>query len=106
MQVNTKVHEAMVARIRGDVRVPTRFVESMQAGCSLNPDPFTRAGRQPARRSSERLREQFRNESSTRRSPTGRRRPSSVDALAGTHVRGHVRTVAAVASQTDSWIST
>ena len=23
MQVNTKVHEAMVARIRGDVRVPT-----------------------------------------------------------------------------------
>ena len=40
MQVNTKVHEAMVARIHGDVRVPTHLVEFVQAvhGREFRPD--------------------------------------------------------------------
>ncbi|MFM8271004.1 MAG: efflux RND transporter periplasmic adaptor subunit, partial [Gemmata sp.] len=103
MQVNTKVHEAMVARIKGDVRVPTHFVEGVQNLLLLNTDGFSRVLGQ-RHEVTDRLRERFRNESYKKLSD-GQRASIRVDALPDRTFEGHVRTVAAVASQTDSWIS-
>lgn len=103
MQVNTKVHEAMVARIRGDVRVPTHFVESVQGLMMLNTDPFTRVVSQ-RHEVADRLRERFRNESYKKVSD-GQKASIRVDALPGRIFEGHVRVKATVASQADSWIS-
>src|SRR4030095_2441707 len=103
MQVNTKVHEAMVARIRGDVRVPTYFVESMQSLMMLNTDPFTRLVSQK-QEVTDRLREKFRFESYKKVSD-GQKAMIRVDALPERIFEGHVRVKATVASQTDSWIS-
>ena len=95
----------MVARIRGDVRVPDR-TSSRASGpaCSLNPDPFTRLVSQqqdvagPAPREVPRPRVR-----------TGRRRAEG-DASGWTRCPSRSSTatsasVAAVASQADSWIS-
>ena len=101
MQVNTKVHEAMVARIRGDVRVPTYVVEAVQARMMLN--PYTALMVQP-HEVVDWLREKFRAESYKTVSE-GQKARIRVDALGERVFEGHVRTVAAVASQTDSWIS-
>ena len=43
MQVNTKVHEAMVARIRADVRVPTHMVDTVQNVTMLTTRPVLAA---------------------------------------------------------------
>ena len=47
MQVNTKVHEAMVGRIRGDDRKSTGVSKSLRAAMLANPDPLSRL-RQPS----------------------------------------------------------
>ena len=60
MQVNTKVHEAMVARLRGDVHVPTHIVDAFQTAMVLNMDPFSRLVSQQ-QEVIDRVREQFRN---------------------------------------------
>lgn len=103
MQVNTKVHEAMVARIRGDERVPTRLVDGFQSLMMLNTDPF---GRAVAQRQEiiDRIREKFRNQEYKKLSD-GQKASIRVDALPDRVFEGHVRTVSAVASQADSWIS-
>jgi multidrug efflux pump subunit AcrA (membrane-fusion protein) len=103
MQVNTKVHEAMVARIRGDVRVPTHLVDGLRSVMMLNTDPF---GRVVGQRQEivDRVRERFRN-SEYRKISDGQRAAIRVDALPDRNFEGHVRTVANVASQADSWIS-
>jgi multidrug efflux pump subunit AcrA (membrane-fusion protein) len=103
MQVNTKVHEAMVARIRGDVRVPTHFVDGLQQLMLLTTDPFSRVVNQ-RQEVVDRLREKFRGES-YRKVSDGQKAVIRVDALPEHTFEGHVRTVAAVASQTDSWVS-
>lgn len=103
MQVNTKVHEAMVARIRGDVRVPTHLVDGFQAVMLLNTDPF---GRVVSQRGEviDRVREKFRNQE-YKKLADGQKATVRVDALPDRQFEGHVRTVSAVASQADSWIS-
>ncbi len=103
MQVNTKVHEAMVARIRGDKREPTFFVEGVQNLMMLNTDPFARIVSQ-RQEVVERLREKFRNES-YKKTSDGQKASIRVDALPDRMFEGHVRVKAAVASQADSWIS-
>jgi multidrug efflux pump subunit AcrA (membrane-fusion protein) len=103
MQVNTKVHEAMVARLRGDVRVPTHFVEGVQNLMMLNTDAFTRVVSQ-RQEVADRLREKFRNEL-YRKVSDGQKARIRVDALGERVFEGHVRTVANVASQIDSWTS-
>lgn len=103
MQVNTKVHEAMVARLRGDVRVPTYFVESVNTLMLFNTDPFSRVVSQ-RQEVYDRLREKFRNESYKKVSD-GQKASIRVDALGERQFEGHVRTVANVASQIDSWTS-
>src|SRR5439155_15331725 len=42
MLVNTKVHEAMVSRIKGDIWQPTGFVDTLRATMMLTPDGLTR----------------------------------------------------------------
>ena len=106
MQVNTKVHEAMVARIRGDVRVPTFVLESVQAVQMLNTSPFHRlVDQRPemVERTRDRLRALGTREYRT--TSEGQKAIVRVDALPERTFEGHVRTVAAVASQADAWIS-
>ncbi len=103
MQVNTKVHEAMVARIRGDVRVPTYLVDGIQSTMLFNTDPFNRLVTQ-RQEIIDRLREKYRNFEYKKLSE-GQKANIRVDALPGKVFEGHVRTVSAVASQADSWIS-
>src|SRR5205823_14438270 len=38
MLVNTKVHEAMVSRIKGDIWQPTGFVDTLRAALLVQPD--------------------------------------------------------------------
>jgi multidrug efflux pump subunit AcrA (membrane-fusion protein) len=106
MQVNTKVHEAMVARIRGDVRIPTHAMESYQTSMMFNVDPFLRLVGQ-RQDYSDRIRDKLRQQGVKEYKVTqeGQKARIRVDALGGRTFEGHVRTVAAVASQADSWIS-
>jgi len=103
MHVNTKVHEAMVARIRGDVRVPTHIVENFQTAMMFNTSPF---GRLVGQRQEviDRIRNQFRNRE-YKTASRGQKATIRVDALPDRLFEGHVRSVANVASQADSWIS-
>ncbi|MBY0456895.1 MAG: hypothetical protein K2V38_06130, partial [Gemmataceae bacterium] len=103
MQVNTKVHEAMVARIRGDVRVPTRFVDGAQRLMALNTDPFTRFVSQRPE-VADKLREKYRN-LEYKKVADGQKAKIRVDALPDRTYEGHVRFKANVASATDAWIS-
>jgi multidrug efflux pump subunit AcrA (membrane-fusion protein) len=106
MQVNTKVHEAMVARIRGDVRVPTHVMESAQTAMMFNTDPFLRALGQ-RQDYVDKVRDKLRGMGvrEYRTTSEGQKALIRVDALPERLFEGHVRTVAAVASQADSWIS-
>jgi multidrug efflux pump subunit AcrA (membrane-fusion protein) len=103
MMVNTKVHEATVARIKGDVRVPTGIFDAFRAGLMANADPFSRMVSQ---RDDflEVIREKYRQHESELAS-RGQRATIRVDAMSERVLKGHVRTVSAVASQADSWIS-
>ncbi len=115
MQVNTKVHEAMVARIRGDVRVPTKIVEFAQAAMLFTTDPYGRlvAGRpEVTEKVREALRESARREGGDRgrdveyeKVSDGQRATVRLDSIPTKQFVGHVRTVAAVASQADMFMS-
>lgn len=103
MQVNTKVHEAMVARIKGDVRVPTHIVDGAQKLALFNTHAFGRlVGQQPD--VTERVREQFRG-LEYKKLADGQKATIRVDALPNRTFEGHVRMKATVASQADSWVS-
>ncbi len=103
MQVNTKVHEAMVARIRGDVRVPTHIAEDVLKLKFLNTDLFARAaGQMPE--SLDATREKLR-DFEYKKVSEGQKASIRVDALGARQFEGHVRVKATVASQSDSWIS-
>ena len=102
MQVNTKVHEAMVARIRGDVRVATGLVDRFRAGLLAVPDPFTRLVSQ-----NDELMGTIRDDFRDMEYYTARKgQPASVrvDAMPDVILPGRVRSVAAIASQAN-WYS-
>lgn len=99
MQVNTKVHEAMVSRIRGDVRKSTGFSDAVRAALLVNPDAITRLT-SVHDDYQEVLRTQHRDRESYIASP-GQRATIRVDALPDRVLPGHVRSVAAVANQQD-----
>src|SRR5438045_4714066 len=42
MLVNTKVHEAMVSRVKGDVWKPTYFTETLRAAMLTGPEALSR----------------------------------------------------------------
>lgn len=103
MQVNTKVHEAMVARIKGDVRVPTHIVDGVQKVALFNTFAFGRLVSQH-QDVAERVREQFRG-LEYKKLADGQKANIRVDALPNRTFEGHVRMKATVASQADSWVS-
>jgi multidrug efflux pump subunit AcrA (membrane-fusion protein) len=106
MQVNTKVHEAMVARIRGDVKVPTFATESVQKVLLFNTSAFFRVVQQHEvyveRLQGELYKAGVRDSRITSR---GQKATVRVDALPERTFAGHVASVASVASQADAWIS-
>jgi multidrug efflux pump subunit AcrA (membrane-fusion protein) len=102
MQVNTRVHEAMVSRIRGDDRRSTGILEAIRAGLLVNPDAMSRLVTHSESMMSH-YRDMVRDKEYYIASP-GQKAQIRVDALPGRMLTGHVKTVAAVASSTD-WSS-
>jgi multidrug efflux pump subunit AcrA (membrane-fusion protein) len=102
MQVNTRVHEAQVGRIRGDDRQPTHMLDFLRIGMMTGPDPLARLFGQ-SEQSLGMVREQVRDkEYEIRRE--GHRATVRVDAFPDRVFAARVRTVAAVAQQAD-WFS-
>ena len=102
MQVNTRVHEAMVGRIRGDERKSTGIFESIRAGLLVNPDAMSRLVMHTDSLQNQ-YRDMYRDKEYYIATP-GQTANIRVDAKPGQVLKGHVRTVAAVASQAD-WMS-
>ncbi|MFO0824494.1 MAG: hypothetical protein U0792_15490 [Gemmataceae bacterium] len=115
MQVNTKVHEAMVARIKGDVRVPTKIVEFTQAALLFNTDPIGRAFSARPEMTEivrDKLKEFAKQHEPDRhrdieyeKVADGQRAMIRLDSVPTKQFVGHVKTVAAVASQADMFMS-
>jgi HlyD family secretion protein len=102
MQVNTRVHEAMISRIKGDIQKSTGFFDTLRAGLLLNPNGFSRLIGHSELAISH-FREIHRKDEYVL---AGNGDPATirVDAFPDKVLNGHVRTVAAVASQQD-WMS-
>lgn len=102
MQVSTRVHEAMVSRIKGDDRRSTGVHESVIAGLALNFSPVCailplHEVNLEDQRDEYRVHEYY---DATRGQPALIR----VDAFPERQLKGHVKTVATVASATD-WMA-
>jgi multidrug resistance efflux pump len=102
MQVNTKVHEALVNRIRADDRQSTGFFDSVRAGLLALPEPFTRLVVHSEYAQGV-IREKYRDREYYLASQ-GQKARVRVDAMPSKVFDGHVRSVAAVSSQQD-WSS-
>lgn len=102
MQVNTKVHEAMVSRIRGDKRKTTGFFNTLRAALLLTPNPLDRLTTNSEFVLST-LRDEYHDQDYVLES-RGQAATVRVDAFPDKVLKAHVRTVAAVASQQD-WFS-
>jgi HlyD family secretion protein len=102
MQVSTRVHEAMVSRVRGDDRRSTGFADSLRSAMLLNTDAFGRLfGQHEVMQDS--IRDHFRDKEYYLASP-GQKATVVVDAFYTRPLDGHVKTVATVASQQD-WMT-
>ncbi|HEV3385160.1 MAG TPA: hypothetical protein VG097_10100 [Gemmata sp.] len=115
MQVNTKIHEAMVSRIRGDNRIPTRIVEFYQIGMLANLDLFGRAfATRPT------ILDKIYNSTVVDRETeeatpvhdlefqlkeSGQRTLVRIDARPDKRYQGHVKTVSSIANQNDVMMS-
>ena len=102
MQVNTKIHEALVSRIRGDDRRATGVTEAMRAGALTVTDPFSRLMLH-SEFAQGIVREINRDKEYYIASP-GQLAAIRVDAFPDRIFSGRVRSVGAVASQQD-WFS-
>jgi multidrug resistance efflux pump len=102
MQVTTRVHEAMVSRIKGDIRRTTGIHESVIATLSLNPRPYL-AVLSLHEDSLEKQRDEYRASEYTE---AARGQPAilRIDAFPERPVKGHVKTVANAASASD-WMA-
>ncbi len=115
MQVNTKIHEAMVSRIRGDNRVSTRIIELMQLGLLTNLEPFSRAFATRQTMLDLLGSSKVRDEVTGKRHPLhdydsrliepGQRTIVKIDAMPDRRYLGHVKAVSQVASQNDFMMS-
>jgi multidrug resistance efflux pump len=104
MVVNTKVHEAMVSKVRGDVIQPTGFSDGVKVGLWLNPDLM---GRFLSQVYFADIRSAFSDQhkaAENRLVMNGQPATVRVDAFPTKTLKGHVKLVAAVASQPD-WMS-
>lgn len=102
MQVTAKIHEALVSRIRGDIRQPTGVFESIRVGLLVNPHGFSRLVSQ-SEWSLDHIREDARDKE-YKIAQEGHRASIRVDAFPGRTFQGRVRSKAAVAAQAD-WSS-
>jgi HlyD family secretion protein len=100
MLVNTKVHEAMMQRIKGDVFKPTGFSEVLRASLLVQPDGLSRLLNMVAMPE---IRERFRDHE-LQKVKDGMRATIRIDASPDTVLHGHVKSVATVAAQQD-WMS-
>jgi multidrug efflux pump subunit AcrA (membrane-fusion protein) len=100
MLVNTKVHEAMVSRIKGDIWQPTGFVDALRAAMMFNTDGLSRLSSQHAVAD---IRERMR-DYEMKRVSDGMRATIRIDAFHDHILQGHVKSVATVASQQD-WMT-
>ena len=99
MQVSTRVHEAMVSRVKGDDRRSTGAHESIRAGLMLNLSALqSLVGQQE-----EFVERQRQGYQAQEYYEAARGMPATVrvDAFPDTPLKGHVRTVATVASSSD-----
>lgn len=102
MQVNTRVHEAQIGRVRGDDRRATRLFDFLRLGMMTNTDPMSRLasqGEQPLAWVQEMVRDREYVIQSE-----GHRASVRVDAHPDRVFTARVKTVAAVAQQAD-WFS-
>ncbi len=102
MQVNVRIHEALIAKIRGDDRQSTGVYETTRVGMMLSTDAFSRMLSQTDPNINW-LRETLRDRE-YRIARQGQRATVRVDAFPDRVFSGRVRQVAAVASQAD-WFS-
>jgi multidrug efflux pump subunit AcrA (membrane-fusion protein) len=100
MLVNTKVHEAMVSRIKGDVWKPTGFPDALRASLLVQPDGLSRYFNMLAMPD---IRERLRDHELQKVSD-GMRATVRIDAFPDQVLHGHVKSVATVAAQQD-WMS-
>jgi HlyD family secretion protein len=97
MLVSAKVHEAMVSRVKGEDYARTGFSDSVRAALAIDPSAMSRL---LALNAFSELREQYRDREHRMTFP-GQRATVRVDAMSGRMLRGHVKSVATVASQAD-----
>jgi len=100
MLVNTKVHEAMISRIKGDLWQPTGFVDALRATMMFTPDGLSRLlGQHAVPEIRDRMRD-----AEMRRIADGMKATIRIDAFPERPLTGHVKSVATVAAQQD-WSS-
>lgn len=102
MLVNTRVHEAMVSRLKGEITRPTGFSESLLAAMSIGRQPLQLAINHAAYLYE--LRDQFRHRDVDVLF-AGQRSFVRVDAYPSKLFPGHVKSVATVASAADAYTS-
>jgi HlyD family secretion protein len=100
MLVNTKVHEAMISRIKGDTWKPTGFPDVLRAALLVQPDDLSRLLNMVAMPD---IRERFRDHE-LQKVTDGLRATVRVEAFPDRVLHGHVKSVATVAAQQD-WMS-
>lgn len=99
MQLQVGIHEALVARVHGDVWQSTGLCDGLQAALLLVPDVLSRLVNQGALSA---LRVNFRDQD-RRLAAEGQPARIRIEALPERVVRGHVQQVAGLATQQDWW---
>jgi multidrug efflux pump subunit AcrA (membrane-fusion protein) len=100
MQVNAKVHEAMVSRVKGEQWETTGFADALRAAMFVDPNSLSRMATGYAFNV---IRDRFSSEDK-RLVYGGQQAYIKVDAFPDRVLKGHVKSVATVASQAD-WMS-
>lgn len=101
MCVNTRVHEAMISRVRGEKWQRTGFSDCVQATLAVSIDPLVSAFTQIAFASDRQDFNEEHRKVEQRLVERGQPAQIRVDSFPGRVFRGHVTTVATVASQQD-----
>jgi multidrug efflux pump subunit AcrA (membrane-fusion protein) len=104
MVVNTRVHEAMINRVRGEKVIRTGFSDSVQAGFLFMHGFWPRLTGQKALHAVQDEFLEAHNHLETKKIAEGQSAVVRVDALPDLLMQGEVKTVATVASQQD-WMS-
>ncbi len=115
MQINTKIHEAMMSRVKGDNRVPTRIFETIQITLCTNLEPFGRAFATRQAVTDLITSSSLTNDETSEMTPIhdleyqvrepGQKAIIRVDAVSEKRYLGHVKAISQVANQNDFMMS-